>query len=225
MADQQPSNDGDNPEQTVVRDIFARALGISPKAVRLSDNLFDIGGHSLIATRIVSAVRRHFRVSFDMTMFYDNATISGVAENLVQCELEDVTPLTRIPGLGIEDLVPASDAQTRLWVEEQMNPGLSRYNAGFQRKLTGALDVEALRMSFIALLYRHEALRTTFEMHDPVLMQRVRSLDQCSPIQFIDLWVCEFRQLNLYLISDFMFCSPRFQGHISATLREKPLRF
>jgi len=186
-------------EESEVLEIFARALNISPDSIGLYDNLFNIGGHSLTATRIASAVRSHFGVSFDIKVLYNDASVAGVVASLKQCKPED---LEEIPIERFSDprqLCPASDAQTRLWLEEQMNSGLSRYNVGFQRKLTGNLDVEALKMSFILLLFRHDVLRTVFEMHDPVLMQRIVSIDDCIPIRFIDYEVDEIYLYSMTL--------------------------
>ncbi|KAE9391127.1 acetyl-CoA synthetase-like protein [Gymnopus androsaceus JB14] len=174
-------------DEATVQDIFARYLGISPYMIGLHDNLFDIGGHSLIAARIITAIRQHFRVCFSVTLFYSNATVAGVITNLVQCQVEDNGAPAYLYSLDTQDICPASDAQTRLWVEEQMYPGLSRYHVGFQRKMTGLLDTEALIHSFLALLNRHEALRTVLEMHDSTLMQRVVPLNQCPPIHFVEM--------------------------------------
>lgn len=177
------------PDEAAVVGIFSRVLGVPQTSIGLHDNLFDIGGHSLIATRIVAAIRRHFGVSFGVALFYDNATPAGVLGNLAQCEFDAEASLVRIADVDAQELCPASDAQTRLWVEEQINPGLSRYHAGFQRRLTGPLNADALQKAFFALLDRHETLRTVFEMHDPVLMQRVKPLQECSPVRFVDLQV------------------------------------
>ncbi|KAK7468432.1 hypothetical protein VKT23_002945 [Stygiomarasmius scandens] len=178
-----------SPEESAVLDIFSQALDLSSGAIGLEHNLFDIGGHSLIAIRIASAVRSRFGVSFSIQHLYNDATVAGVITSLKQCE-----PLEEIPIKRLSDewqLYPASDAQTRMWLEEYMNPGLSRYNVGFQRKLTGNLDVDALKTAFVTLLHRHDALRTVFEMHDPVLMQRVVSINECIPIRFVD-YECTF---------------------------------
>lgn len=178
-------------DEAVVLDIFAQSLCVPLHTIGLQDNLFDIGGHSLIATRIVVAIRRHFGVFFSMAAFYEDATVAGVVAHLVDCNPESSIPLVRLPALDLADTCVASDAQTRLWVEEQMYPGQSRYHAGFQRRLTGALNVDALRGAILALVERHEALRTVFEMKETTLMQRVKAMQDCSPVQVLDLQVLE----------------------------------
>ena len=55
-----------------------------------------------------------------------------------------------------------SYAQQRLWFIDQLQSGSSSYNISAALRLKGALDVEALRMSFDEIVRRHEILRTTF---------------------------------------------------------------
>lgn len=169
--------------QLAVRDVFADSLSLASESLRVSDNFFDVGGHSLIAVRIVAAIRRLFDVVLPMPFFVDHATVSEVASFVASAPRTQREPelsrvvLARVA--TVDQLFPASDVQVGLWVEEQMNPGLPTYNTGFQRRLTGCLNVDALQLAFISLVERHEALRTTFEMHDDTLMQHVQP---CSAI-------------------------------------------
>ncbi|KAE9406246.1 acetyl-CoA synthetase-like protein [Gymnopus androsaceus JB14] len=177
-----PTSDGPRTEtEELILSIFSQALSIPEKMIGVYDNLFDLGGHSLIATHIVAAIRRQFNVSFDILAFMDNATIADTAALVLHSHVEK-DPRTHIIPRNSQDLLicPASDAQTRLWIEEELNPGLARYNAGFQRKITGPLNVDALERAFLALVDRHEALRTTFSMDNGVLMQSIRPSDSVT---------------------------------------------
>ncbi|MCK5791752.1 MAG: hypothetical protein KAH34_12965, partial [Ketobacter sp.] len=60
------------------------------------------------------------------------------------------------------DRVAMSYAQQRLWFIDQLQSGSASYNISAALRLKGALDVEALRMSFDDIVRRHEVLRTTF---------------------------------------------------------------
>lgn len=75
---------------------------------------------------------------------------------------------TAQPHTGIAQLsretnqFPLSFAQQRLWVLEQLVPGLPMYNmSGFVRFI-GKLDRQATKLCLNAVVERHEALRTTF---------------------------------------------------------------
>lgn len=60
------------------------------------------------------------------------------------------------------DRFPLSFAQQRLWFLEQLDPGNSAYQVPALVRLTGQLDIAALRQSFNAVVQRHEILRSTF---------------------------------------------------------------
>jgi len=59
-------------------------------------------------------------------------------------------------------IFPASSAQWRLWLLDQLEPGSPAYNMAAMLQLPAALDPAALRRSLEALVRRHESLRTTF---------------------------------------------------------------
>ncbi len=62
--------------------------------------------------------------------------------------------------------IPLSFAQERLWFLDQLSPGEVSYNVPHPLRLTGPLDVTALRRALGAILDRHEALRTCFPSVD-----------------------------------------------------------
>jgi hypothetical protein len=51
-------------------------------AVSVHDNFFDIGGHSLLAARVVSIVSRSLTVDFGMVDLFQSPTIALLAETL-----------------------------------------------------------------------------------------------------------------------------------------------
>jgi amino acid adenylation domain-containing protein len=73
---------------------------------------------------------------------------------------ERIAFLARGPGDRAEFV--ASFAQRRLWFLHQLVPDNPFYNMRIAWRLTGKLNVRALRASLNALVARHETLRTTF---------------------------------------------------------------
>ncbi|MFY9575010.1 MAG: amino acid adenylation domain-containing protein, partial [Blastocatellia bacterium] len=59
-----------------------------------------------------------------------------------------------------------SFAQLRLWFLDQLEPGKSVYNLAAAVRLSGPVDIEALKETFNEIVRRHEALRTTFHEID-----------------------------------------------------------
>lgn len=78
-----------------------------------------------------------------------------------------------------EPEAPASLAQERLWLHDQLHPGASSYHEPFVLHLHGPLDPAALERALDALVHRHEALRTTLHLRAGALYQRV---DEAPPL-------------------------------------------
>ncbi|MDJ0836974.1 MAG: amino acid adenylation domain-containing protein [Acidobacteriota bacterium] len=58
--------------------VWQECLGISE--IGIHDNFFDLGGDSLLATQIVSRVRRSLEINLSLAGLFDEPTILGVAE-------------------------------------------------------------------------------------------------------------------------------------------------
>ncbi|MEO6738974.1 MAG: condensation domain-containing protein, partial [Chthoniobacteraceae bacterium] len=72
------------------------------------------------------------------------------------------TAAARIPHINRSEGIPLSFPQERLWVLDQLEPGLSAYNVAHCWRISGPLDVGALERSLQEITRRHEVLRTTF---------------------------------------------------------------
>ncbi|WP_027661233.1 amino acid adenylation domain-containing protein [Salinispora fenicalii] len=60
--------------------------------------------------------------------------------------------------------VPLAPGQAGIWFSEQLRPGTPLYSVPLAVRLTGPLDVDALRAALDAVTARHEALRTVFRL-------------------------------------------------------------
>jgi len=70
---------------------------------------------------------------------------------------------------------PASFSQRRLWFLDRLLPVRTLYNVGHALRLTGELDVDALRRALNELVRRHEVLRTRFVLVAGEPMQEIVS--------------------------------------------------
>jgi amino acid adenylation domain-containing protein len=80
-----------------------------------------------------------------------------------------------IPRRQSKEPLQLSFAQQRLWFLDQWEPGSSTYNLTTAVRLTGLLNLAALERSLNEILWRHEALRTTFATVDGQPVQVVAS--------------------------------------------------
>ncbi|WP_322063408.1 condensation domain-containing protein, partial [Paraburkholderia sp. J63] len=100
---------------------------------------------------------------------FEHQTLAALAaslasENENENENEDAASDATIAPVPADqrDALPLSFAQQRLWFLWNLQPESRAYHIDGALKLSGALDSDALRGSFDALVQRHESLRTTF---------------------------------------------------------------
>lgn len=149
---------------------------IKVERVGAHDNFFALGGHSLIATQLISRVRDVFRVEVPLPALFEQPTVAELS-TVIQDALrmgvtQTVPPLQREPRPAN---LPLSFAQERLWFIEQLEGGTPIFNLIGVVNLTGQLDVLALTRSLNEVVKRHESLRTKFDAIDGVPVQSVLS--------------------------------------------------
>ncbi|NOK12218.1 non-ribosomal peptide synthase/polyketide synthase, partial [Corallococcus exercitus] len=148
------------PMEAQVAELYASLLNV--QRVGATDSFFELGGHSLLATRLTSRLRTAYQVDLPLQALFESPTVADLAARIAASARDPrfagpppVVPVSRTSKL------PASFAQQRLWVLEQFNPGSAAYNMPFSLRLTGALNLEALRRALELVVHRHESLRTT----------------------------------------------------------------
>jgi len=81
---------------------------------------------------------------------------------------------------------PVSMNQQRLWILDQLEPGIAAYHITVCLRLTGPLVTGALERSLGAIVGRHESLRTTFGVRDGAPVQLINPY--CAvPLQMRDM--------------------------------------
>lgn len=71
-----------NPTEQMIAEIWAEVLGI--EQVGIEDNFFALGGHSLMATQVVSRLRSAFQVEFSLQALFEAPTVAGIAPLITQ---------------------------------------------------------------------------------------------------------------------------------------------
>lgn len=158
--------------------IWREVLDIELVGIR--NSFFELGGHSLLATKCVSRIRDEFGVDLQVKTLFTSPTIEALCEALENAEgLTDLAP-PPVERIDREADMPLSFAQMRLWFLNQLETGNSEYNISTSYnmpaalKLTGPLNVNALRKAFQMLVERHESLRTSFLIDDGRATQVIR---------------------------------------------------
>lgn len=115
--------------------------------------------------------------TYDETIARQLAGLSPAKRSLLELRLIKKRPAgaarQSIPRRANGDPAPLSYNQQGLWVLNQIMPGTSLYHTPVAVRLTGVLDVTALRNALNFIVARHESLRTTFNTIDGAPAQEV----------------------------------------------------
>ncbi len=170
--------------ECVLAEILADVLGAS--RIGMSDNFFDLGGNSLIATRVVARINKELGTGLTVRSLFESPTV-GVLATVVDRMHAGAGPRPALVSGPRPDRLPLSLAQTRVWFLNRFDPTSSAYNVAAALRLSGPLDVDALRRAAADILERHESLRTMFPESPDGPSQLVLPVDHAATGDLIDV--------------------------------------
>lgn len=174
------------PAEETIAGIWSRLLG--RERVGRHDHFLELGGHSLVAARLVTAIREAFGAELPVRTILERPTVAEQAEAVAQALEAGVAPndVPLVPA-GRHERLPLSFAQQRLWFLDQLIPGSALYNIAEAFHISGPLQVDILRASVAEIVRRHESLRTNFVPAADGLAGIVVSDEVDVPVCLVDL--------------------------------------
>jgi len=147
------------------------------QGVGAADDFFELGGDSLMGTRLLTRLRDQYRVRVSLDQLFEDPTVKGLAAALKASSPEIASgEASSGKGSSLEEgggeivrvsrdqPLPLSFPQQRVWFLQQLDPELAAYNLPGALRLRGALRPSVLRTCLNELVRRHESLRTTFRI-------------------------------------------------------------
>jgi len=154
------------PVERVVAEIWAETLGLGRDDLGLEDDFFALGGHSLVAARVVARMREQLGIELPLSALFTYSTVAELAAEadrargaLDLAEVLAAQPLLSQAGDGGDP--PPSFSQEQLWFIDLLEPGNPVYNFPVAVRLDGNLDRVALHGALAKIVLRHSVLRTT----------------------------------------------------------------
>ncbi len=169
--------------------VWADLLGIDASTIDREDNFFDIGGHSLKATLMVSRIHEEFSALVPLVDVFQSPTLRELAEVVLQARAvvhSSIQPIEK------RDYYPLSSGQARIFVQQGMRENNCSYNMPTAMWMDGKLDAGRLENTIRQLIRRHEAMRTYFVFAGGEPVQRIAHsiefrLESLPPIDGDDL--------------------------------------
>nr|MBA2611842.1 amino acid adenylation domain-containing protein [Bacteroidota bacterium] len=162
-----PRNHG----ETILANIWQELLGLDE--IGIHDNFFELGGDSLLAIRVVSAIRKELEVEMPISNLFEYQTIATLAKQIETQSGAIVLP--PIQPVKRPAHIPLSFSQERLWFIDRLEGSL-QYHIPAVMRLKGHLNIKALEHALSSIINRHEVLRTVFLEQDGDAYQLVKDI-------------------------------------------------
>ncbi|GHO70204.1 hypothetical protein KSC_090960 [Ktedonobacter sp. SOSP1-52] len=173
------------PVEEVMLGIWQDVLQI--ERISRTDNFFQLGGHSLLGTRVTARLQAIFGIAVPITWLFESPTVTQLSRRIAdELQLGQGIQLPPIEPASRQQPLPLSFAQQRLWFLDQLEPGSSAYSIPQALRLRGPLDLRAFLQALHALILRHENLRTTFPLRDGQPIQLIHP-QPLTPLLVLDL--------------------------------------
>nr|WP_255325557.1 non-ribosomal peptide synthase/polyketide synthase [Rhodococcus ruber] len=165
------------PVEEIVAGVFADVLGLT--RVGVDDDFFELGGNSLLATQVVSRIGAALDAKIPVRAVFEATTAGALAVAVEQhAGGGGRPPLVPQPR---PDRVPLSLAQQRMWFLNRFDTESAANNIPVAVRLTGMLDVDAMRAAVRDVVARHEVLRTVYPESDGHAYQVVLPVAEAAP--------------------------------------------
>ncbi|KAJ3207228.1 large subunit of alpha-aminoadipate reductase [Entophlyctis luteolus] len=79
-----------SPVQESIRSVWSTLLNMPAETISIDDNFFDLGGHSILATRLIFSLRKALAVEIPMGVVYDQPTLALMAEEVEKLRNADL---------------------------------------------------------------------------------------------------------------------------------------
>ena len=152
------------------------------------EDFFTLGGHSLSATHLSNVINKEFNIKINLKDIFENRNIRSLAKRISEANTNMFEEIKNVPE-NINYIL--SPGQKRLWLmshTEDANIALNMYKV-FTFK--GILDIQIFKEAFLAIIKRHENLRTVFKLDENgVVKQYIKEFNQ----SLLNLTIEDFRQ-------------------------------
>lgn len=157
--------------ERILASLWAKRLQVDDALIGRQSSFFEIGGHSLLAIRLLNDIQRTFHKRVSVRQIFETPVLADLARRIDTQPEEATESIVSQP--PTDRHTPASYAQRQLWFLEQVGKASGAYYISGVRRFDTLLDLRHVEQVLSWLVERHSALRTRFQERDNELWQYV----------------------------------------------------
>ncbi|MFI2234627.1 amino acid adenylation domain-containing protein, partial [Nocardia testacea] len=165
------------PIEEIVAATFADVLGV--ERVGADDDFFELGGNSLVGMQVAARIGAALGTQVAVRALFEAPTVAALALRVEESGARSRPELVAGPR---PELVPLSYAQQRMWFLNQYDTSSAAYNLPMAIRLSGDLEVAALRAALGDVVARHESLRTRYPEQGGRPVQEILPADRALAV-------------------------------------------
>jgi amino acid adenylation domain-containing protein len=143
--------------------------------VGVFDDFFEIGGHSILATRVAARLRAAVHADLPLRKLFEARTVAGLAQEIEALRRDrNGVALPKMLPAPHRFRAPLSFAQRRLWFLHKLDPDLTAYNMPATYRISGPLKIALFKRALEQVIERHEILRSAIVETDGEPAQQVQ---------------------------------------------------
>lgn len=171
--------------EAAVAEIWQNLLGAGP--IGVDDNFIELGGHSLMATRMVEQIRAAFGVRLPLRAVLGSPTVAGVCQLIEQMSAghgHDDLPRAVAEPDALHEPFPLTEIQQAQWIGRLGSFAGGNIAAHVYWEVEGDVDLARLERAWQRVMDRHPMLRAVLTADG---RQRILPADAGYPIAVSDL--------------------------------------
>ncbi|MFD3505869.1 non-ribosomal peptide synthase/polyketide synthase [Nocardia sp. NPDC058666] len=165
--------------EQIIAAVYTEVLGrTDDQPIGADDDFFTLGGSSLLAAKAAARIGAALDRRIGVRTLFEASRVTDLAAAI---DAETRVDRPALVGRARPALLPLSPAQQRMWFLNRFDRTSVAYNIPFALRLTGALDVDALRAALADVVARHESLRTIYPEVDGAPVQSIITAAEAMP--------------------------------------------
>jgi amino acid adenylation domain-containing protein len=193
------------------------------KKISRNDNFFNLGGHSLKAIQVLSRINGQFKIDLGLKEIFKYIKLYEISKKIDKNKKGHKNILTKtiIPRTKRKNKYALSYVQEKMFNVYKNEPESSFLNINVIDRVEGNFNVDIFKKALLAVIERHESLRTNFKEIKGKIVQVI-----CSKEKYLKLLNENSNLLKIYDYSNgrVVMSEKEYNVKIKKIIKERTLK-